>query len=317
MKDLLNGTHRFTRRLFIKSLDSTLLFLGYRSQQGGTNIHHFGGKYLAHAFSREFLYIVFERCSHFATILNRAFSSIARAVRNNGHRITVYLHAGNDQEFLPGRCRIRSGTTRRLSRPSTTSESAYVGFASSISPNFLSKRSGSFCGSLSQTTPYTSPLHMTAKSLSFVTMIRSSFSEMSARMRSTLGLSACLQSKPLFERNFASSMRTFSSSRNRIGVDDDIVVSGQRAGIVQSRRNLFSGERSTKSILYVLNALASREHLQDLPHHDTRALKRGLAVADLRIGHNIFIDIDTFHNKGSIPPTRMKRQWIFCDTMVV
>ena len=216
----------------------------------------------------------------------------------------------NDQEFLPERTRTGSGTTRRFSRSRMTSEPAYRGFSASIALNSLIKSSGSFWGSRSHTTPNTSPLHISEKSVSFVTTMRFSAHETVASVLSPLDLLASVKSMPRSESSFASSIRTFSSSRDRIGVDDDIVVSGQRTGVIQGCSDLFSSERSEEGVSDTLKALALCKHLQDLPDHDARALKCRLAVANVGVGNNVLIDDDAFvHNADSVAQGAGKNQW--------
>ena len=139
-------------------------------------------------------------------------------------------------------------------------------------------------------TPNTSPLHISEKSLSFVTTIRSSAMEIFASVLSVFDFFAFLKLISLPVRNSASSMRTFSSSKNWMGVDDDIIVPSERARILQGGSDLFSRERSDKSVLNIFNAFAGCEHFQNLPHHNARAIKGWLAVTNFRVGDNIFVD---------------------------
>ena len=196
-------------------------------------------------------------------------------------------------EPLPSLIRGGSGITRRFSRARMTSESAYATASSSIVPNFSSKSSGSFWGNRNHTTLNMSPLHISEKSLSFVTTMRSSARDMPASVVSSLDFSAVVKSIPRFVRNSTSSMRTFSSSRNRIGVDDDIVVSSQSARVLESGSYLLARKWSQESVLDILHAFTGRKHFHNLPYHDARALEGRFAVAYLRIGHDVFIDGDT------------------------
>lgn len=214
-----------------------------------------------------------------------------------------------DQEFLPNRIRTGSGTTRRFSRVRMTSESAYRGFSASIALNSLTKSSGSFWGSRNQTTPNTSPLRMSEKSVSFVTTMRSSATETLASVLSPLDFFATVKSTFCSESSVVSSMRTFSSSRNRIGVDDDIVVASERACVLQSGGDLLSREWSEKSVFDIFDALPGRKHFHNLPDHNARPFEGGLAVANLGVGDDVFVDDDAFvHNVHSITPSHVGKQ---------
>src|SRR3989338_151120 len=131
-----------------------------------------------------------------------------------------------------GGCRVGSADTCRFSGSRIMSEFAYRTLSSSIAPNNLIRSAVLLCGRRSQTTPNTSPLHSFEKSLSLVTILPSSAIEMLANVLSSLAFFAFLKSTPRSERNSASSTLTFSSSKNRVGVDDDIAVASKRAGVI-------------------------------------------------------------------------------------
>ena len=124
--------------------------------------------------------------------------------------------------------------------------------------------------------------------------------EIFASILSVLDFFAFLKLTSLPVRNSASSMRTFSSSKNWIGVDDDIVVPSERARILQGGGNLLSRERSDKSVLNIFNAFAGCEHFQNLPNHNARTIKGGLAMADIRVGDNVFVDCDAVAHMPTI-----------------
>src|SRR3989338_7151031 len=112
------------------------------------------------------------------------------------------------------------------------------------------------------------------------------------------------------ERRVASSIRTFSSNRNRIGVDDDIVVPSERACVPQGSSNLLARERSHESILNVLDTFSGRKHFHNMPDHDAGALKRGLAVTNLGVSDDVLIYGDAFvHNTDSVAQGAVKKQW--------
>src|SRR3989344_6916140 len=215
------------------------------------------------------------------------------------------------QDFLPSRMRGASGMTRRLLRSIITSESAYrTDVSSNIWPNFSSRSSGLFWGNRSHTTPNMSPLHIFAKSMSFVTTMRSSASEMLASALSPLAFFATAKLISRSERRVASSIRTFSSNRNRIGVDDDIGVTSERSCVPQGSINLLARERRHESIFNVLDTFSGRKHFHNLPDHDAGALKRGLAVTNLGVSDDVLIYGDAFvHNTDSVAQGAVKKQW--------
>src|SRR3989344_3361534 len=109
---------------------------------------------------------------------------------------------------------------------------------------------GLSCGTRSHTTPNTSFLYISEKSVSFVTTMRLSASESSASFRSLVDTGAAIKATLRSASNRASLLLTFSSSRNRGGVDDDIVMPGKRTRVVERGGDLLPGDRGQESMRY-------------------------------------------------------------------
>ncbi len=142
---------------------------------------------------------------------------------------------------------------------------------------------------------------MYMKSWSFVTTARFSTSEAFAWIVSGARFVASVKSNPRLDSKALSSLRTFSSSKNRIGIDDDIVLLGDGARVVERSRNLRAREARHESVLDGFDRFSGSEQLEYLPDHDAGTFEGRLAMADLRVGDNIFVENDTLvHSQASI-----------------
>lgn len=88
-----------------------------------------------------------------------------------------------------------------------------------------------------------------------------------------------------------------SYGRGLYGASDASVRSEHRcAGKANSLSNSFPCDGTAPCCANLVPRLAILKGLQDLPHHDARALVGGLPVADFGIGHDVFAKIDgPFH----------------------
>lgn len=124
------------------------------------------------------------------------------------------------------------------------------------------------------------------KSLSCVTSMRHSFSQISAMVASNAPIGARVTS-PNVERNFATSRRTFSSTSNRMNLCDKRSADfGQLGGKLQCGCDVFLGESGicTKN---VTSRFSCGKHLKYLPYHDASTFENRFAVANGRSGSNV------------------------------
>ena len=183
--------------------------------------------------------------------------------------------------------------SRVVTRPS------YFSHSDSIFSKAWISTSGWFWGILSQTIPYISLAEYSQKSQSLVTSTRFSFFEIEAMDESPVDREASLTSNLFDLSNFSSSTRTFSSNRNLgMHVDDSEAFLGDGAGIFQGRFDMFGGDGGER-LPDASDGFARREHFEDLPYHDSRALERRFSVTDLRVGNNVGIDYNFRHERVS------------------
>ena len=157
------------------------------------------------------------------------------------------------------------------------------------------RASKSFWGSLSHTTPNIFAAGSSAKSLSLVTTTRFSFKDRDDKNLSDVLLGKILTSNPSDIKVSASSARTFSSSKKRkFGIDDDIMIFGNGAGIGKGSLDMpnMKGREGLDNRLW---SFSSGEHLENLPDHNAGSFKGGFSVADFGIGDDVFVE-DNFHS---------------------
>lgn len=124
------------------------------------------------------------------------------------------------------------------------------------------------------------------KSLSCVISIRHSFSHTSMIVASDAPLDTWTAS-PNFERNLATSFRTFSSTRNRMSLRDKRSANfGQLSGELQCGGYVFlcKSRVCTENIIY---RFSCGKHLKYLPYHDARVFENRLTVADGRFRSDV------------------------------
>jgi hypothetical protein len=158
--------------------------------------------------------------------------------------------------------------------------------------------SASFCGMRSQTTEKTRDALYSQKSESLVTKTRFSFMESEDKNLSEEPLGDFLTSHFSERSNLNSSARTFSSSKRRglVGVDNDIVFLSNGRSIAQSGADMSLSQRGEVPDNFG-GSFAGGKHIQNLPDHNASALESGLAVADGRVGNDVFIDSDSHSGK--------------------
>ncbi len=162
------------------------------------------------------------------------------------------------------------------------------------------RRSGSFCGNLSHTTPKTVPAAQLEKSRSFVTRILDSSTDRAANSPLTVDLGLRTTSSRFFRTKSYNSLRTFSSIRNRgcSDFEEDISLApGQVRGVGQGGLDVACGE-GWKGLSDILDRTARFQHLQNLPDHDAGTRKRGFAVAYFGIRHDVSVDFNASHGNS-------------------
>ncbi|MBI2095778.1 MAG: HEAT repeat domain-containing protein, partial [Candidatus Omnitrophica bacterium] len=155
---------------------------------------------------------------------------------------------------------------------------------------------GSFCAILSQTTEniFSRP-YLLLKSSSFVMTTRFSFLDIKAIVSSAVVLGTIFTSRFFALRNVPSSLRTFSSSKNLgIRIDDDKMLFGEGARVFQRGLDVL-GRQRREGFPNPSRIFPAGQHLEDLPDHDTSALKRRLAMANVGIGNDMGINHDFSH----------------------
>jgi len=160
-----------------------------------------------------------------------------------------------------------------------------------------SKALTSYCGIRSQITEKICNFPYSQKSESLVTKTRFSLNDNKANILSGDPLGASLTSIFCDFRNVKSSFRTFSSSSSlSFGVDNDIVFLSNRRGVTQSGADMIFGERG-KGLQNFSCGFAGRQHLQNLPDHNTGVFESWLAMADTRVGYDVVVDSDSHKNE--------------------
>lgn len=152
-------------------------------------------------------------------------------------------------------------------------------------------------------------LAMFRKSVSKVSIGKRSFFERAYSTSSGLPLGShtmlwpCASATRVSGRDIFSSTKNFTDGRKI----DNSVAPSSRGGKLQCRLNMLFGYRGPR-IQDGLISLAVSKCVQDLPDHDSGAVKRELASAYLRICDNVFIDDGTLHTPSSITHSGMTQQ---------
>jgi len=160
--------------------------------------------------------------------------------------------------------------------------------------------SGLSCEILNQTTENTLSEDNLIKSQSFVINTLFSNLENSANLPLERPFGLDIMSNPCCLRNTSNLLLTFSSLRNLGERDDDtlgIFSTPHETGcVLQGSFDVFRSERREifNNLIYSQSSL---EHLQNLPDHDPRAFEGWLAVANLTVCDNVFVDFNS-HTAG-------------------
>jgi len=85
------------------------------------------------------------------------------------------------------------------------------------------------------------------------------------------------------------------------------MFSGDGTGILQSSFDVLRLQRR-EGFQNFSRVFSSREHLQNLPDHDARSFKGGLAVADLGIGNDVFADLNSIHGVSIAEEERLSKE---------
>ncbi|MEK7093336.1 MAG: hypothetical protein AAB927_02520, partial [Patescibacteria group bacterium] len=137
------------------------------------------------------------------------------------------------------------------------------------------------------------------KSLSWVISMRHSISAIFATSLSEAPRGTYFTS-PSESRNSATSLRTFSSTRNCMLESEERTSDFGEAGSETERGgNMLFGKLGIGAE-NVLGTFAGSEHLEHEVDHDARTLENGFAMGDAGVGSNVFGEIALLHNANSI-----------------
>ncbi len=159
------------------------------------------------------------------------------------------------------------------------------------------------CGIFNQTTENTLSLDNFVKSLSFVTSTLSSDLEDSANSPLASPLGFEIMSTPFCLRNLSNLLSTFSSNKNLRGeADNDILFPPHNFSDILKSCCYMLSLQGGKRLEDFFNGSSISQHLQNLPDHNARAFEGWLAVANLTVNNDVFIDFDShkFRNSSEI-----------------
>jgi len=229
-------------------------------------------------------------------LLDMGVRPIYRITTEDGRTIKT---TGNHPYLVKGSSSVPSGNIFQSSDPNTIS-CPRNSFSESLDSNLekeVDKEIALCCGICSQTTEKICDLVYSQKSESLVTNTRCSLSENKDKYLSDAPGGAFLTSQPVESNKSKSSARTFSSSNSLgLSVDDDIVFFGDSSGVIKGGREV-SFSQGRESFKNTGESFPAGKYLQNLPDHNSGAFESGFAVADSRIGDNIFIDSDGHKNE--------------------
>src|SRR3989344_596418 len=132
------------------------------------------------------------------------------------------------------------------------------------------------------------------KSVSLVSRILDSFTAISKRWEFFTPLSAAVMSWPEALSQRINRSLTFSSANNFTFKGDEFFSFCQASCVPECSGDMLASDGG-KVFENLFDCLSGRKHLQNLPNHYPSTPKSRLATADIRIGHNILVDFDSFH----------------------